>query len=63
MEFADEGGQYVGFLQIIVVIGPVQVGGHDGDVVAAVLVAVGVAELNTGYLGNGIGLIGARVLR
>jgi hypothetical protein len=57
VKFADEGRQYVGLLQIVVIIGPVQVGGHNGDEVAAVLVAVGVAQLDASDLGDGVGLV------
>jgi len=48
----------VAVLQVEVVVGTIQVGGHHGYVVGAVLEVVALAHLQTGYLGNGILLIG-----
>ena len=48
-------------LQMEVVVGTIQVGGHNGNVVGAVLQVVALAHLQAGNLGNGILLV--RVLQ
>ena len=45
-------------LKVEVVVGPVEVGRHNGDIVGAVLQIVRFAHLQSGYLGNGIFLVG-----
>ena len=44
--------------QVVVVVGAVQVGGHGAGVLAAVLRVVGLAHLDAGDLGDGVGLVG-----
>lgn len=58
VEAADERGQDVGVLGVEVVVGAVEVGGHGGDGVEAVLDAVGLAHLDAGDLGDGVPLVG-----
>ncbi len=58
VKLADQGGQYMGGLEVVIVVGAVEVGGHDGNEMAAVLGSVGVAELDAGDLGDGVGFIG-----
>uniref|UniRef100_A0A8R7R825 Uncharacterized protein n=1 Tax=Triticum urartu TaxID=4572 RepID=A0A8R7R825_TRIUA len=58
VEAADEGGQDVRVLRVEVVLGAVEVGGHGGDGVEAVLDAVGLAHLDAGDLGDGVPLVG-----
>ena len=48
MHAADEGGQDVGVLRVVVVAGAVHVGGHGGDEVGAVLAVVGIAKTDAG---------------
>ncbi len=57
-KFAEEGRQDVGILEVVVVVGAVEVGRHHTDEVVAVLVSIGVAEFDTGNFGDGIGLVG-----
>ncbi len=58
MEAADEGGQHMAVLGVVVVVGAVEVGGHDGDVVGAVLAVEELAVLEAADLGEGVGLVG-----
>ena len=58
VELADERGQDVRVLQVIIVIRPVQIGGHGADEIAAVLAAVGLAQLEAGDLGHGVPFVG-----
>jgi len=58
MEFADQRRQDVGGFQVEVVVRAVQVGGHDRDIGGPVLAVVGVAHLDPGDLGDGVGRIG-----
>ena len=58
VEAADEGRQHVRVLRVVVVAVAVEVGGHHADEVRPVLVAVGLAELDAGDLGDGVGLVG-----
>ena len=58
VEATDEGGQHMGVLGMVVVVGAVEVGGHDGDVVRAVLAVEELAILEAADLGQGIGLVG-----
>ena len=44
---------------VIVVPGPVEIGGHGADEIATKLMAIGVAHFQAGNFGYGIGLIGA----
>ena len=55
---ANHGGQYVAAFQVEIVVGAVEVGGHDGDVVRTVLQVEAFAHLQPGNLGNGIRLVG-----
>ena len=58
VDLADHGGQDVAALQVEVVVRAVEVGGHDGDVVRAVLQVEALAHLQAGDLGDGVGLVG-----
>lgn len=58
MEATDERGQDVRVLRVEVVVRAIQVGGHGGDGVEAVLDAVGLAHLDAGDLGDGVPLVG-----
>ena len=58
VETADEGRQHVAVLGMVVVVGPVEVGGHHGDVVCAVLAVEELAVLEAADLGQSIGLVG-----
>ena len=58
MELADQGREDVGAFQVEVIVGAIEVGGHGRDEVAAVLLPVGLAELDAGDLGDGVGLVG-----
>ena len=58
VETADEGRQHVAVLGMVVIVGPVEVGGHHGDVVRAVLAVEELAILEAGDLGQGVGLVG-----
>ncbi len=58
MEFADQGGQDMGVLQIKIISGSVQISGHQADGIKAVLLVIGLAHLDTGDFGHGIPLIG-----
>ena len=59
---ADQRGNDVAVFRVVVVTRAVQVGGHDAAVVDAVagtvLAVVALAQLDTGNLGNRIGLVG-----
>lgn len=58
VEAADERRHQVTGLKVEVVVRPIQVGRHDGDVVGAVLPVVGPAQLDAGDFGHGVGLVG-----
>ena len=58
MEATDEGGQHVGVLGVVVVVGAIEVGGHHGDVVGAVLAVEELAVLEAGDLGQSVCLVG-----
>ena len=58
VEFADERGEDVGALEVVVVVGAVEVGGHRGDVVATVLISIGIAQLDACDFGDGVGFVG-----
>ena len=58
MEFADEGGEDVGVGEVEVVVDAVEVGGHGGDEVNAILLVIGFAEFESGDFGDGVGFIG-----
>ena len=45
-------------LQVEVVVGAIEVGGHHGNIVGAVLQVIALAHLQAGYLGNGVLLVG-----
>ena len=48
----------VAVLRVVVVARAIEVGGHYAAVVAAMLAVVAFAQLDSGYFGNGIGLVG-----
>ena len=58
VEFADQRRQDMGGFQVEIVVGAVEVGGHDRDVGGPVLAVVGVAHLDAGDLGDGVGRVG-----
>ena len=58
VEFADQGRENVGIFQVEVVAGAIEIGGHGGNEVAAVLAAIGLAQFDACYLGDGVPLIG-----
>jgi GDPmannose 4,6-dehydratase len=58
MEFADERGQHMGGVKIVVVIRPVEVGRHGADEIAAVLPPVRLAELDAGDFGDRVPFVG-----
>ena len=58
VELADQGREDVGAFQVEVVVGAIEVGGHGRDEVAAVLLMVGLAKLDAGDLGDGVGFVG-----
>ena len=52
------GREHVGVLGVVVVVGAVEVGGHHGDIVRAVLTVEVFAVFEAGYLGEGVGFVG-----
>ncbi|MNY13324.1 hypothetical protein D3C86_1464550 [compost metagenome] len=57
VELADHRGQHVRGHEVEVVVGPVEVGGHGRDEAGAVLLVVGLAELDACDLGDGVPLV------
>src|SRR5690606_8367815 len=57
MRLPQQGRQHVTVLKVEVVVRPVQVGWHDAQIAGAVLAVVCLAQLETGYLGDGIRLV------
>ena len=58
MNLADHGGQHVGVLEVEIIVRPIEVGGHHGDVVGAVLDVETFTHFQPRNLGDGIGLVG-----
>ncbi len=58
MKFVDQRGQDVRGLEIEVVLRPVEIGRHGRDEVRAVLLGVGLAELDAADFRQGVGLVG-----
>jgi hypothetical protein len=58
MEFADERGQHMGVLQVVVVAITIEIRGHHADEIASILVVIRLAEFQPGYLGDGIRFVG-----
>src|SRR4051812_26880439 len=58
VEAAHQRRQHVGALEIEVVVRTIEIGRHGRDEVAAILPAVGLAELDARDLGDGVGLVG-----
>lgn len=58
MEAPDQGGQDMRTEWIVVITRTIQVGGHGGDEVTAMLPSVGLAELDAGDLGDGVPFVG-----
>ena len=58
MEAADQGRKHVAVLGMVVIVGPVQVRGHHGNVVRPVLAVEELAVLEAGDLRQRIGLVG-----
>jgi hypothetical protein len=57
VELADEGGQEVARLRIEVVSRAVQIGGHEREVLGAVLPIETAAQLDAGDLGDSLGTV------
>ena len=57
MSLADQGGQDVAGLQVVVVARAIEVGGHDGQISGAELTVVGPAHLNARDLGHSVGTV------
>ena len=58
IHLTHHGRHHVRVLQVEIVVGAVEVGGHHGNVVGAVLQVIALAHLQAGNLGNGVLLIG-----
>ena len=58
MELANPGGQDVAGLQVEVVARAIQVGGHGGDEIGAVLAVVALAHQDAGDFRDGVGIVG-----
>ena len=58
VDLAHHGGHDVGVFQVEVVVGAIEIGGHHGNVVGAVLQVVALAHLEAGNLGDGVLLVG-----
>ena len=58
MRLAHHGGDDVRGLQIEVVARAVQIGGHGRNVVMAIFLAIGLAQLDPGDLGDGVPFVG-----
>src|SRR5699024_10177402 len=58
VEAADQRRQHMAVGGVVVVVGTVQVGRHDADVVGAVLAVEVLAVFQAGDLGQGVGLVG-----
>ena len=58
VEAADERRQHVGVLRVVVIVGPVQVGGHHGDEVRPVLAVQEFTVFEAGDFRQGVGFVG-----
>ena len=58
VDLAHHGRHDMGVLEVEVVVGTIEVGGHDSDIVGAILQVVALAHLQACNLGNGVRLIG-----
>jgi hypothetical protein len=58
MKFMDQRGQDMGGLEIKIILRSVEIGRHGGNEVRAILLGVGLAELDAADFGQGIGLVG-----
>ena len=58
MKAADQRRGDVAVFRMVIVVGAVEIGRHHRNKVAAVLLAVGFAELDGGDLGEGVALVG-----
>src|SRR5690606_32477612 len=58
VELSDHGRQDVGSLEVEVIVGAVEVGGHGRDEAGAMLLVVGLAELDARDLGDCVPLVG-----
>ena len=58
VESADEGGHGVAGFRVKIVVGSIEVGGHNRHVSGVVLAVIGLTHFNAGYFGHGIGFIG-----
>ena len=58
MEAAYQCGQHMAMFVVVIVVRPVDVGGHYTDEVRAVLTVQELAVLQTGYFGQGVCLVG-----
>jgi len=58
VHFMDQGRQDVGIVQVVIIAGAVEIGGHHGQEAGVVLAVVGPACFYAGDLGYGIGPVG-----
>ena len=58
VDFADERGEDMGGVEVEIVMRPVEIGGHGGEEILSVFAGVGLAELDAGDLGDGVGVVG-----
>ncbi len=58
MKLAQQGRQNVGTGQVKIITGTIEVIGHGCQKAGTVLLIIGAALVDTGNLGNGIGIIG-----
>src|SRR5438477_4007363 len=57
MELPDESRQHMRGLQVVIIIGPIQIGRHGANKIAAKLSPVSLAKLDPGNFGDGIPFI------
>jgi len=48
----------MGVFRVEIIVGAIEIGGHDGTVISAILAVVGFTQFDTGDFGDGIGFIG-----
>lgn len=58
MHLADHGGKNVGIVEMEIIVRAIEIRGHDGHVVRAVLKVYGLAHLHAGDFRYGVGLVG-----
>ena len=58
VEPTDKGGKDMGMLGMVVIVGAIEVSGHDADIVGAILAVEELAVFESANLGQSIGLVG-----